>query len=213
MRSILQDFLLITIALVMIVTAFFISHDTTETIEKVLIGFSYTIIFFILIEHIPNRIKQKRYAELIEQELIFGLTIIENLKKTLNIDKNNVRKRTEEFLKNSPQPIKTTLIHEATVHHHKTEVTRTMQYASVGHLMDSAQKKMKQLKRRLEKFTFFVESELLEIIIDIEKFHLSRCSEVLKTKPINPSVEELLPEFEHILDLEDEIRAYLQGKR
>ena len=213
MRGTLQDIFLGIIAIAMLVIAFFISHDTTATIEKVLIGFSYTIVFFILIEHIPNRIKQKRYAELIRQELIFGQNILENLIKTLGITEENIEKKTKAFLLNSPQPIRTKQIHEATLHHNKAETNRVIQYSNVGELMDGAQKKMKQLKRRLEKFTFFVESELLEIIIDIEKFHLSRCSEILKTKPITPVVEELLPEFEHLLDLEKEIRKYLQKNK
>lgn len=213
MRPILQDVFLTAIAIGMIISAFIISHDTSETIEKVLIGFSYTIIFFILIEHIPNRIKQKRYAQLIRQELIFGHSILQNLIQTLEITPENVEKKAKAFLRDSPQPIRTLQIHEATLHHNKAEINRISQYPNVGALIDAAQKKMKQLKRRLEKFTFFVESELLEIIIDIEKFHLSQCSEVLKTKPLTPSVEELLPEFEHLLDLEKEIREYLEKRQ
>lgn len=193
----------------MLAVAFFIGDNTMATLEKVLIGFSYTIVFFVLIEHIPNRIKQQRYGSLIRQELVLGLNLVSNVREALKIDPKNVKKKTEGFIKNNPQPIKAKSIQEAPLSA-EIQSIRMVQYPSIGMFLERTQKKIKQVKRRLEKFTFFVESELLEIIIDIEKFHLSRSSEVLKTNDHTASLEEILPEFEHILILEKKIREYLE---
>lgn len=209
MQSKLKDIFLFLIAIGMLVGAFFISNDKTATVEKVLIGFSYTIVFFILIEHIPNRIRQQRYAALIEQELLLCLSIITNIREALKIDKKNVKKKTQSLITNRPQPITAKLVHEAPLSA-EIQSVQTVKFQSVGAFLELSQKKIKQVKRRLEKFTFFVESELIEIIIDIEKFHLSRSNEVLKNSDTPIALEEILPEFEHLLMLEEKLTGYLE---
>ena len=209
MKERLKDIILILLAIAMLLGAFWVGKDTMATTEKVLIGFSYTIFFFVLIEHIPNRIKQQRYGALIRQELVLALNLISNVREALNISPKNVQKKTEGYIKNRPQSIRAKSIQEAPLSS-EIESIQTIEYPSIGMFLELTQKKIKQVKRRLEKFTFFVESELLEIIIDIEKFHLSRSSELLKDNKIHASVEAVLPEFKHILVLESKIKAYLE---
>lgn len=215
MRNKLFRDLLITMALCTLLLwgAFAYSHDLHSTVEKIFIGFFYTAIFFFFIEDLPQKLRQRKYKKIIVKELRYTLSVIQNLVKSLNINSENLLERAQDLIKNSPEPILIHDVHRSEIYSqaHKLE---TINYKSIGDYLSFTQKKIKQVKRRLEKFTFVVDTELLDMIIEIEKFQLSWMSEILKEKT-HPQMEpgDIIPDLWVILDLEERITKYLKRYR
>ena len=214
MKNRLHRDILITviISVLFLSLAFMFSHNSSETLEKIFIGLFYTTIFFFFIEDLPKRLKQRKYHKLIRKELEYTLLVLENLISSLSLTTSgrNLKKKAALLLKLSPQKITVHDVHRSD-NFSQAHRLETMSYKSVGEYFEITQKKIKQVKRRLEKFTFFVDSELLEIIIDIEKFHLSWISEILKEKvkdDIPP--EAIVEDLRLILELRSELKKYMK---
>ncbi|HEY5713807.1 MAG TPA: hypothetical protein VIT68_00455 [Candidatus Gracilibacteria bacterium] len=211
-RLLRDTIIAITLCSIFLGGAFYMSNDHNLTIEKILIGLFYTTLFFFVIDDLPKRLKQYKYHKLIRKELEYTLLILENLIDSLSLTSSgkNLKKKAALLLKLSPQKI---TVHDVNRSDNFSQAHRleTVSYLSIGEYLHTTQKKIKQVKRRLEKFTFFVDSELLEIIIDIEKFHLSWISELLKTKPKdNIPPEAIVGDLKIIVDLRSELKKYLK---
>ncbi len=213
-NKLLQDTIIIIILCAFLLWgAFNYSHDSDATIEKIFIGFFYTAIFFFFIQDLPEKLRQQKYKKIISKELYYTLSVVRNLTKSLNLTQDNIGQRAHELIHNSPEKITVHDVHRSETYSraHKLE---TLDYQSAGGYLSYSQKKIKQVKRRLEKFTFVVDTKLLDLIIEIEKFQLSWISEILKDQ-VNPAIypDDIIPDLQIILDLEKHLGFYLKHNR
>jgi len=205
-----RDIIIITILCgALLWGAFQFSHDTSATVEKIFIGFFYSLLFFFLIEDLPVKLRQNKYRKIIFKELLYTDAVIKNLIHSLKIRDANLPVRAKELIHASPEKITIHDVHRSEIYSraHKLE---TLDYQSIGGYLSFAQRKIKQVKRRLEKFTFVVDTQLLDLIIEVEKFQLSWISEILKDK-VNPAIfpQDIVPDLQVILDLEIQLETYI----